>query len=146
MGIGKQERVEEEGAVTGREGGDDFFDMWLIDRRPCGMTNFTPEIWFSGEGTQVRGYAGSGGKVGTVEFCEDVSLDYILMKGRDCSAAAAASAVTSGSARRRGSHLVFIMVLIAGSCTLHEEALCWGRHFKRSRFKRPKQQNGQTLC
>lgn len=77
------ERVGEEGAVAGGEGGDDAADIFVGDRRPRGGANLAPEIVLCGEGVELGGSAGGGGESGAVEAGEDVGLDNVLRDGGD---------------------------------------------------------------
>lgn len=87
------ERVGEEGAVAGGEGGDDAADIFVGDRRPRGGANLAPEIVLCGEGVELGGSAGGGGESGAVEAGEDVGLDNVLRDGGDV--------IIDGDCRRR---------------------------------------------
>ena len=77
------EGVGEDGTVAGGEGGDNGRGEGVVERRPRGSGNVTPEVVFCAEAAEVGGGGSGGGESRTVEAIKDVGLKDVRVDGCD---------------------------------------------------------------
>ena len=77
------EGVGEDGAVGGGEGGDGGRGEGIVERRPRGGADVTPEVVFGAEAAEVRGGGSGGSEGGAVEAIKDVGLKDVGVDGGD---------------------------------------------------------------